>query len=79
MTSDMLFMMNRFPAYMDKILNAYQNDTDFRGLCEDYYLSSLILNYFKKGSKNGRSTKSERDYKQLCDDLELEILRYLNQ
>lgn len=75
MTPDMEFMMNRFPAYMNKILYAYQNN-EFRRLCEDFYSSYLILDRYK--NKAARDKKNEFEYQKLFQDLESEILRHFS-
>lgn len=73
MTPDMEFMMNRFPAYMSKIVDAYAND-DFKRLCEDFHSSYLILDSYKH--KIPKDKMNEHEYQKLFQDLESEILRY---
>ena len=48
MGEDIKFMMNRFLAYKNQILDAYQTNDEFKTLGEDFYSSALILENFKK-------------------------------
>lgn len=77
MTQDMEFMMNRFPTYRDKIFQAYQTNAGFKALCEDFYASSLILQDWK--NKATRNNRNELEYQRLFQDLESEIVNYLNE
>jgi len=76
MTQDIRYMIERFPAYKDKIITAYQTDEEFRILCEDFYSSALIL----KSSiiKVIEDQKSDLEYRKLFLDLETEILKFLS-
>ncbi|HEY3405610.1 MAG TPA: hypothetical protein VGK59_19640 [Ohtaekwangia sp.] len=69
------FMISRFPAFKDKILNAYGNSDEFKGLCEDFYSSSRTLEDYKE--KVMKDIKNELEYRKLFLDLENEILKYL--
>lgn len=69
------FMISRYPAFKDKILSAYRNSDEFKGLCEDFYSSSRTLEDYKE--KVMKDIKNELEYRKLFIDLENEILKYL--
>jgi hypothetical protein len=75
MSEDVKFMVDRFSAYKDQILDAYQTDDEFKTLCEDFYSSALILGNFKK--KLLQDKRSELEYRKLFLDLESEVLDFL--
>jgi hypothetical protein len=75
MSDDVKFMMDRFSAYKDQILDAYQSNDEFKTLCEDFYASALILENVKK--KLLKDKRSELEYRKLFLDLEGEILNFL--
>ena len=75
MTQDIQFMMNRFPTYKDKILDAYQSNEEFKSLCEDFYSSAIILRNCK--SQVIKDKKTENEYQKLFLDLEGEVLNFL--
>ena len=75
MSDDVKFMMDRFSAYKDQILEAYQSNDEFKTLCEDFYASALILENVKK--KLLKDKRSELEYRKLFLDLEGEILNFL--
>jgi hypothetical protein len=72
---DVKFMTDRFSAYSDQILKAYQTNDEFKSLCEDFYSSALILEYIKQ--KLLKDKRSELEYRRLFQDLENEILDFL--
>jgi hypothetical protein len=74
-SDDVKFMMDRFSAYKDQILDAYQSDEEFKTLCEDFYASALILENVKR--KLLKDKRSELEYRKLFLDLEGEILNFL--
>jgi hypothetical protein len=75
MNDDVKFMMDRFSAFRERILNAYQTNEEFKSLCEDFYSSALILKNYKK--KMMQDKKSELEYRKLFLELETEILNFL--
>ena len=76
MTQDIQFMMNRFPTFKDQILQAYENNEEFKSLCEDFYSSALIL--INSKNKVLKDRKSDLEYQKLFLDLETEILNFLS-
>ena len=75
MKQEIQFLLDRFPAYRSKILQAYQVDDDFRNLCDDFYSSALILS--DKKHKLIEEKKSELGYQKLFMVLETEVLNFL--
>jgi hypothetical protein len=75
MSEDIKFMLERFSAHKEQILDAYQTNEEFKTLVEDFYSSALALENFKR--KILRERKSELEYRKLFLDLENEILNYL--
>ena len=75
MSEDVKFMMSRFSAYKEQILDAYETNEEFKSLCEDFYSSALILENYKK--KILKDKKSELEYRKLFLDLENEVLNFL--
>ena len=75
MNEDVKYMMSRFSAYKEQILDAYETNEEFKSLCEDFYSSALILENYKK--KILKDKKSELEYRKLFLDLENEILNFL--
>ena len=77
MTKDAQFMVSRFPAYKDKILEEYTRNDEFKSLCEDFYSSAISLNNFK--TQVMKDKKSEQEYQKVFIELEVEILNFLLQ
>jgi hypothetical protein len=75
MSEDVKFMMSRFSAYKDQILDAYETNEEFKSLCEDFYSSAMILENYKR--KILKDKKSELEYRKLFLDLENEVLNFL--
>jgi hypothetical protein len=75
MNEDIKFMMSRFSAYKEQILDAYETNEEFKSLCEDFYSSALILENYKK--KMLKDKKNELEYRKVFLDLENEILNFL--
>jgi len=75
MNEDIKFMMSRFSAYKEQILDAYESNDEFKSLCEDFYSSALILENYKK--KMLKDKKNELEYRKVFLDLENEILNFL--
>ena len=74
MSEDVKFMMSRFSAYKEQILDAYETNEEFKSLCEDFYSSALILENYKK--KILKDKKSELEYRKLFLDLENEVFNF---
>lgn len=76
MDEEIKFMVSRYPAFRDKIIDAYKDSDEFRGLCDDFYSSSKILAGYRE--KVMKDINSELEYRKLFLDLESEILKFLS-
>lgn len=76
MDEEIKFMISRYPAFKDRIVTAYKDSDEFKGLCEDFYSSSKILEGYKE--KVIKDINNELEYRKLFLDLESEILKFLS-
>lgn len=76
MEVEVIFMLNKFPAYRKEILKAYTNDDEFQSLCEDYFSASQSYESLKR--KMLKDYKGELEYRELFLELEKEILEFLD-
>jgi len=67
-------MIERFPAYQTRIIELYNQNQDFKQICNDYCLSINMLEAFKKTEPDFK--KVQHDYEQVSDDLKKEILHF---
>ena len=76
MTKELVFIIDRFPAFKEKIIDRYEHDHDFRQLCDDYCLSVNMLEAFKKTEPDFKKVK--HDYEQVSEDLRKELLQFFS-
>jgi len=76
MTSELIFIIKRFPAFQARIIDRYEHDQDFRQLCNDYCLSISMLEAFRKTEPDFKKVK--RDYEQVSEDLRKELLQFFS-
>ena len=76
MEVEVIFMLNKFPAYRREILRAYLHDEDFQSLCEDYFAAAQ--SYENLHRKMIKDYKGELEYRELFVELEKEILDFLD-
>jgi len=76
MTSELIFIIKRFPAFQGRIIDLYEHDQDFRQLCNDYCLSMNMLEAFRKTEPDFKKVKS--DYEQVSEDLKKELLQFFS-
>lgn len=76
MDEEIKFMISRYPAFKDKILDAYKDSDEFKGLCDDFYSSSKILDGYRE--KVMKDINNELEYRKLFLELESEILKFLS-
>ena len=76
MDEEIKFMISRYPAFKDKIIDAYKKSDEFKGLCDDFYSSSRILEGYRE--KVMKDINNELEYRKLFLDLESEILKFLS-
>jgi hypothetical protein len=69
-------MIQRFPDFRVRIIQLYQNDENFKSLCEDYWLCITLLAKYK--SNMDIDLELENEYDTMCGTLENDIQQYLN-
>ena len=65
----------KFPHLTPKIIQLYNNDLNFKSLCEDYLLSLTLLQLINENNQLDLALQNE--YDTICQLLETEILQYL--
>ena len=65
----------KFPDFKTKIVQLYYNDSNFRSLCDDYWLSSSLLQKYRRDVATGLVLEDE--YDAICAILEEEMTVYL--
>jgi hypothetical protein len=65
----------KYPDAKAKIIQLYNNDSNFKSLCEDYWLSTTLHTKYK-GSLDTDSVL-ENEYDSICLLLEKEMAEYL--
>ena len=68
-------ILAQFPEFRGKIIALYNNNEEFKLLCEDYWQCKSTLMKFQEHLRE--DVHAEREYVRLCLDLELDALRYL--
>lgn len=68
-------LTNKFPQYTCKIIQLYENDSNFRALCDDYCLGISIL---LKSKPDQSDLALEIEYTTICGLLEQELIEYLD-
>lgn len=76
MEVEVIFMLNKFPAYRKAILKAYMDDEEFKSLCQDYYSASQSYENLQR--KIIKNYKGELEYRELFLELEKEIMEFLD-
>jgi len=75
MSDDLKFMLKRFPSFNERIAQAYADNEEFKGLCEDIFSMTQTLE--GAGPKLFTNPTHELEYRKLLLDLESELLKYL--
>jgi len=65
----------KYPDAKAKIIQLYHNDSNFKSLCEDYWLSTTLLEKYKESSDADMTLKDE--YDSICLLLEKEVNEFL--
>lgn len=75
MSSPSILNDSTFARYNDLIELLYENDENFKILCDDYVISKNHIEKYKQNVLNSLLTGQE--FERLSNDLEKEILSYL--
>jgi len=73
--TELLQVTNRFPAFHEKVVDLYNLNEEFQGLCNDYCLCIKSLEQWRERIENDEKCLVE--YKDLKVTLEQEICRFL--
>lgn len=65
----------KFPNLTTKIIQLYNNDLNFKSLCEDYLFSLNLLQLLTTNTSSDQALQHE--YDAICKLLETELLQYL--
>lgn len=65
----------KFPDYKTKIIVLYNNDINFKSLCDDYWLSLTLQQKYRKSVESDLIL--EKEYDSMCAMLEKEMTDYL--
>ena len=69
------YILSRYPDHRAKIVEIFNNDEDFRILCEDFYTSATALEGSRQSTIKNREVENE--YSQVYVELEKEIIHLL--
>jgi len=68
-------MIQRFPDFRVRIIQLYENDENFKSLCEDYWLCITLLE--KQRNRIEADVELATEYEAICITLENDINQYL--
>jgi hypothetical protein len=68
-------MIQRFPDFRVRIIQLYENDENFKSLCEDYWLCTTLLE--KQRNRIEADVELATEYEAICITLENDINQYL--
>ena len=71
-------VQKRFPDHKDALRQKYRNCKAFRGICKNYQKCLKALKYWSE-SEDENAPEREKEYTILLQELELEILKSLEE
>lgn len=74
----LLAVLKRFPAFEKTMKRLYREDDTFQSICEDYAECSEALQRWSQSALEEAPTR-RKEYADLLQDLEVEILQYLGE
>lgn len=74
-TQELQPIILKFPNFKIKIIQLYNHDSNFKSLCDDYWLSSTLLEKYKRNA--GSDLILENEYSSICAMLSKELNDYL--
>jgi len=69
-------VIGKFPEKVNTLTKLFDRDENFREICEDYYLCKEAIN--KIIITDTRKRKILKEYKHALEELEMEMLVYMN-
>lgn len=75
-TASMAGLLERFPEYRLPLERLWSADADFQHLCDEYQDCAIALSYWRD-SPAAEASRLRAEYTALLQDLETEILGYL--
>ena len=76
--SNLFYVVKRFPDRKNHILKFFKDNQNFQVICDDYRQCSKALQRWKK-SESEEAAARRKEYMDLLQELELEILQILNE
>ncbi|MFB3390223.1 hypothetical protein [Flavobacterium sp. LAR06] len=70
-----LYNNNKFEKFMESIIILYLADDEFKVICDDYCITKMISEQYKK--KKEEDTRCQAEYESVSAELEDEILRFI--
>ena len=75
--SNLFYVVKRFPDRKKKILELFRKNQDFQTICDDYRRCLQALQRWNR-STSEEAPACRKEYADLLQELELEILQVLN-
>jgi hypothetical protein len=75
MTIPKTLYIEKFEKFMESIIILYLADDEFKAICDDYCLSKINVEEYRK--KSQEDTQCQTEYESLSLELEEEILRFV--
>ena len=74
---ELSYVKEEYPQFSKRIDELYYRDTQFQSLCADYALCKKSLLSFQRQQLENQ--KTIKDYENVFEDLEKELLQYLRE
>jgi hypothetical protein len=74
-TQELQPIILKFPDFKTKIIQLYNNDSNFKSLCDDYWLSSTLLQKYRRNVESYSILEDE--YSGICAILVKELNDYI--
>ena len=75
--SSLLYVLNRFPSRKDAICRFFRENEEFQIICDDYWRCLDAIKRWDQ-SQSQEASARRREYVDLLQELEMEILRILD-
>jgi len=76
--SSLLYVLKRFPSRKDAICRFFRENEEFQTICDDYWRCLEAIKRWDQSQSEEAPSRS-REYADLLQELEMEILRILNE